>query len=146
MQAMINLAQRSRAKVILLDLMLVEPALSVVTTSLATANRLPRIDGRTLLRDELLALLEGQRHQSERATRQQFWKDELEGYRPIYYPPSFFAGLFEDPVWNGLLLFFLVDPHHPNALGHQVIAEALATLIDPARSEAATEPESATHP
>ncbi len=82
-----------------------------------------------LLRDTLLELLEGQRFQSEREVRERFWKDKLQRYRPLYYPPSFYEGLFADPVWNGLLLFFLVDPLHPNALGHRVIAEALDPLI-----------------
>jgi lysophospholipase L1-like esterase len=146
MQAMIHFAQRRGAQVILLDLILAEPVLGEVIHELALENQLPRIDGRTLLRDELLKLLEGRRHQAQRVARQQFWKDELDRYRPIYYSPSFFNDLFADPVWNGLLLFFLVDPLHPNALGHQVIAEALAPLIDPSRSETVTEPESATHP
>ena len=138
MEAMIELAERSGARVILLDLVFVRPILGEVTAALAREHGLPRVEGRTLLRDTLLELLEGQRFQSEREVSERFWKDEIERYRPIYYSPSFFESLFADPVWNGLLLFFLVDPLHPNALGHRVIAEALKPLI-------VTGPESVSH-
>jgi len=129
LQAMIELIERSGARAILLDLVFVEPVLGEVMASLAREQGLPRIEGRTLLRDALLELLEGRRFQAEREARERFWKDEIKKYRPLYYPPAFYEELFADPVWNGLLLFFLVDPIHPGALGHQVIAEALAQII-----------------
>ena len=59
----------------------------------------------------------------------EFWDNDVANYRRAYYDDSVYDNLLKDPIWRDLMRYFLVEPVHPNALGHQVIAEEVGKVI-----------------
>jgi len=128
-RAMVTLARASGIRVILLHLSLVAPLRRDALVEIAREHNVPFVDARDVLESGLDDLLTGRRFQSERAEIERFWQDDVVRYRTVYYDKQFYETLFNDPVRSALLHYLLVDPVHPNGLGHRLVAEALAGVI-----------------
>ena len=132
LQAMVRMAQAAGARVVLLDFILSGQidrngtAYRTTISTLAADQKLDWLDCLAILR---AALANPQRLKSERAAMDKFWDNDVVKYRRTYYDNTVYDKLLKDPVWRGLLRYFLVEPVHPNALGHQVIAEAVGQVI-----------------
>jgi len=128
-RAMVRAARAARAEPILLDLVFLAETWRPSLEQVAREEKCRLLDGRVRLRDALDDLLAGRRFTDERAELDAFWTTELAQYRRVYYDASFYDALFADPIWSQLLRYLMIEPVHPNALGHQVLAEAIAEVI-----------------
>jgi len=129
LRAMIAAARDAGSRVLLLDLVFVSPVFRPALRDLAAAEGVVRIAGPDVLGRGLADLLAGHRFRDERAAIDRFWEEEVESYREVYYPPRFYARLRADPHWRDLLRYLMIEPVHPNALGQQLIAEAVGDWI-----------------
>ena len=134
LRAMVGAARAAGARVILLDLVFVEPLFRDCIARVAADEGVAWLDGRELLRAGLRELEPGGRLVAARYRMDQFWR-RVERYRLVYYDQEFYDRLYQDPEWKQLLRYFMVEPVHANALGNRLIAERLAELI----AEPATE-------
>jgi lysophospholipase L1-like esterase len=128
---MVRAAQDAGAQVVLLDLVLIGPAFQQVVADVARECAVPWIDGRQTLRDGLAQLLSGERFGKERAEIDRFWNEDVETYRLVYYDELFYRSLFADRIQASLLRYLMIEPVHPNSLGHTLIAEAVGRHILP---------------
>jgi lysophospholipase L1-like esterase len=123
--AMARAAREAGARVVLLDLVFVGPVYRDVVAAVAEAEGLDWLDGRALLAAALDDLLAGRRFVEERRAIDRFWNERVLEYRQVYYDAAFYERLAADPLWRGLLQYLMIEPVHPNRLGHAVIADAL---------------------
>jgi len=126
---MVRAAQRSGARVVLLDLVLIGPDLRDTIAATALDEGWPWIDGREVLRDGLADLLAGRRFQAERAEIDRFWEEEVERYRLTHYDEEVYRKLIKDPMWRALLRYLMVEPVHASPLGNLLIAEEVGWRI-----------------
>jgi lysophospholipase L1-like esterase len=129
LRAMAQAAQSAGAQVILLDLVFVAPIHRNTIAGVARDMSVPWIDGRQVLRDALPEIQDGRRFRQERDRWDRFWKEQFVGRRDPYFSPQFYRKLFADPSWRLLLRYLMVEPVHPNALGHRLLAEAVGEVI-----------------
>lgn len=129
LRGMIRATRAAGATPVLLDLVFVGDLFGATIEQLGREEGCPTLDGRAVLRDALADLLSGRAHAEERAALDRFWSDRVREYRRVYYDAAYYDALFADPVWNGLLRYLLIEPVHPNRLGHRVLAEAIADRL-----------------
>ncbi len=129
LRAMVRAAREVGATPLLLDLVFVGDVYGEALRRLAGQEGCGTLDGRATLRAALDDLLAGRAWTAERTARDRFWAERVVEYRRVYYDAAFYDALFADPVWSGLLRYLLIEPVHPTALGHRVLAEAIADRL-----------------
>jgi len=132
LQAMVQMAQAAGARVVLLDFILsgqIDRNGTTYRTTISTLAAELELDWLDCLASLRAALANPQRLKSERVAMDEFWDNDVANYRRAYYDDSVYDNLLKDPIWRDLMRYFLVEPVHPNALGHQVIAEEVGKVI-----------------
>lgn len=129
LRAMVQTAQASGARVLLLDLVFVAPIHRNTIAAVARDTGVPWLDGRKVLRDALPDIQAGRRFRQERDRWDRFWEQEFVGRRDPYFSQQFYQTLLSDSAWRLLLRYLMVEPVHPNALGHRLIAEAVGEML-----------------
>lgn len=129
LRSMVAAARGAGCQVILLDLVFVSDLFRDTVAEVADAHDLPWLDGRQTLRVALDDLLESRRFQEEKAALDQFWQDEVVGFRPVYYSEEFYQQIFADETSSAMLRYLMVEPVHANSLGNQVLAEQIGQIV-----------------
>jgi lysophospholipase L1-like esterase len=129
MRDMVKLSQEAGAKVILLNIALMKEDNGALLARIAQEQGVAWIDGRTILLKGLADMLSGKRFPQERKELDRFWQEQVLQYRYVYYPEEVYRKLLETPYWPNLLLYLMIEPVHPNRLGHRLIAEEIAHQI-----------------
>ena len=70
-------------------------------------------------------------YQAEAEAWRRFWIDNVVSIRPVYFDRDFYARHYGSEREERQFITLMADPIHPNALGHHVLADALAPLVCP---------------
>jgi len=127
--AMIEMARAAGAEAMVLDFVFIAPVFREANQEIAASTGAPTALGRAALVDGLEKLLSGQAFQKERAEIDRFWDTELARYRQVYYSEDYYRKVFENPRASALLRYLMVEPVHPNALGHRILAASIGQEI-----------------
>lgn len=129
MTAMIEMARAAGAEVMVLDFVFIAPVFREANQEIAASTGVATALGRAALVDGLEKLLSGEAFQKERAEIDRFWDTELARYRQVYYSEDYYRKVFENPRASALLRYLMVEPVHPNALGHRILAASIGQEI-----------------
>ena len=129
LQEMIDLSKQSGAKVILLNLAFMGEQYADIASDLALEQKAQWVDGRSVLMQGLGDLLTGKRYMKEKRELDRFWNEQVAEYRRVYYSEDFYRKLLESTNGADLLRYIMIEPVHPNRIGHGMIAEKIASFI-----------------
>ena len=129
LEQMIQLSREAGAQPYLLDLAFVAPAYRKLIIQVAKDTGTTWFDGPAILREALGQLVPNGSLAHEAAAMDRFWTEQVAQYRYVYFEPSVYQQMFADPLWSRLLRYLMVEPVHPNRLGHRLIAEAIGAKL-----------------
>jgi lysophospholipase L1-like esterase len=129
MISMIEMARAAGAEAIVLDFVFIAPVFRDANREIAVETGVTEAEGHPALVAGLDKLLSGTGFQTERAEIDRFWETEVERYRTVYYSKDYYRKLFANPRASAMLRYLMVEPVHPNALGHRILAESIGDLI-----------------
>ena len=61
-----------------------------------------------------------------------FYHEHVVAVRPVYFDPDVYQRHYATDRQTQQFITLMADPIHPNAIGHHVLADALAPLVCPA--------------
>jgi lysophospholipase L1-like esterase len=128
-EEMIALARQASARVVLLNLTYYAPLYRYILQELSTRWKVPFVDG-TVLFDETYERIEkGTAYRDEARAWLEFHDTQVTAVRQVYYSTEFYESHYPtERDWRKFVTL-MADPIHPNALGHLVVADALAPLV-----------------
>jgi lysophospholipase L1-like esterase len=129
--AMIDLARRASARVVLLDLVFVDPVHRDALRALAASRDVPLVDGPATLDAAWAAIERGTAYRDEAEEWRRFHAANVVAVRPIYFDHAFYARHYPSEGDRLRFVTLMADPIHPNAIGHHALADALAATVCP---------------
>ena len=129
---MIARIHAASARVVLLDLVYVGPIYHEALSELASRWKVPLVDGRATLDAAWEQIERGAAYREETEDWRRFWVANVVSVRPVYFDRTFYQQHYGTERDEQQFITLMADPIHPNAIGHHVLADALAPLVCPA--------------
>ncbi len=130
-EEMVALARRASARVVLLDLVYVGPIYREALQAIAARSNVPLVDGRAALDAAYVEIDRGAAYREEAEAWRRFYVANVVSVRPVYFDRTFYAEHYATERAEQQFITLMADPIHPNAIGHHVLADALAPLVCP---------------
>ena len=92
---------------------------------------MPLLDGRTTLEDGFDRVVTAGAYHDEVQPWLDFYREHVVAVRPVYFDPEFYHRHYATDRQMQEFITLMADPIHPNAIGHHVLADALAPLVCP---------------
>ena len=129
---MIGFATRASARVVLVDLVFLGPFYRDVLQELSARWNVPLLDGRATLDGAFDRIVRDGAYREEAQAWLDFYHEHVVAVRPVYFDPDFYQRHYATDRQMQQFITLMADPIHPNAIGHHVLADALAPLVCPA--------------